>query len=206
VSPAWETVIISGLVVLLLNLLLTLRIVRWLQSFEAMRRFELARGDLPELPLGGPAPAFRARDLSGRLVRSEEFRGHETALVFVSPQCGPCRRRMPGIVSLAAAARRAAGARIVLVSDGGAGETQSWVTEIRDADKVDITIPVLIGSDKTSDLQARYNPRARTPYFCHIDSAGNVAARGGLHTPEWDAIVRRWDTAVGPARNSRRYM
>jgi hypothetical protein len=205
VSTSWEAVIISGWIVLLLNLLLTLRLGRWVHSVEAMKSFERGRADLPELPLGEAGPAFRARDLSGRMVRSEEFLGHEMALVFVSPHCGSCRDKMPGLVALAATAESTAEARIVLVSDSGTGETQSWVAEIRDDDNVDVTMPLLIGSDKTSDLMARYNPRALTPYFCHIDGAGNITARGGLHTPAWGAIVRRW-SAADPARSSRRYM
>lgn len=202
---AWEVAAIAGWAVLLLNLLLTLRLVRWLRSYQEAQRLNSVRAELPELPLGEPAPAFRARDLSGSPVRSEDFLGRETALVFVSPHCSPCRRELPGLVALAALARQAAGAEIVLVSDSGAGETQSWVIEIRDKDKVDLPIP-LLASGKTSDFQARYNPRGIIPYFCHIDTEGNVTARGGLHSPAWADVVKKWDTAVNPNRRFRSYM
>lgn len=202
---AWEVAAIAGWAVLLVNLLLTLRLVRWLGSYREAQRLDSVRAELPELPLGEPAPAFRARDLSGSPVRSEDFLGRETALVFVSPHCSPCRRDLPGLVAVEALARQAAGVEIVLVSDSGAGETQSWVTEIRDKDKVDLLIP-LLASGKNSDFQARYNPRGIVPYFCLIDTEGNVTARGGLHSPAWADVVKRWDAAVNPNRRSRSYM
>jgi len=204
-GPVWEAAAIAGWAVVLLNLLLTLRLVRWLRSFQAAQRLDDTRGDLPELPLGEPAPAFRAKDLSGRVVRSEDLFVRETALVFVSPHCGPCRREMPGLVQLETVASQRAGAQILLVSEGGSGETQSWVAQIRDDDKVDLTMPVLLASAKTSDFQARYNPRSVTPYFCHIDETGNVTGRGGLHSPAWAAIVKRWDATASPGRSLRRY-
>ena len=60
-GPVWEAAAIAGWAVVLLNLLLTLRLVRWLRSFQAAQRLDDTRGDLPELPLGEPPPAFRAK-------------------------------------------------------------------------------------------------------------------------------------------------
>lgn len=207
-NVVWEAVAIAGWAVLLLNLLLTMRLVRWLRSYQDADRLDNFRADLPELPVGEPAPAFLTRDISGRIVKSEDFPGREVAIVFVSPHCGICRREMPGLVTLAAVAGKTAGAEIILVSDGGAGEVESWLADISAEHKVDIALPVLMASARTSDFQVHYNPRALTPYFCHIDRTGVVTARGGLHTPAWAALVRRWDPAAGPDRNSqnsRRY-
>ncbi len=201
-SAVWETVAIAGLVLLVLNLLLTLRLVRWLRSFEDGRRLDDARAEIPELPIGEPAPAFRVKDLAGRAVRSQDYQGRELALIFVSSHCGICRREMPRLQALAAAARQSTGAEVVLVHGDGAGEAESWVASLRDEDKVELTTPVLLAPMRSSEVQARYNPRALTPYFCHIDASGNVTARGGLHTPAWADIARRWDTA---GSGSRRY-
>jgi thiol-disulfide isomerase/thioredoxin len=202
VSPIWETVAIAGWAVLVLNLLLTLRLVRWLRSYEAGRRADDARTEIPELPIGEPVPEFRAKDLSGRAVRSQDYQGREVALVFVSSHCGICRREMPRLQALAATARQGTGAEIVLINGDGAGEAQSWVASLRDEDKVELTTRVLVASMRTSEFQARYNPRGLTPYFCHIDASGNLTARGGLHTPAWADIARRWDAA---SSGSRRY-
>jgi thiol-disulfide isomerase/thioredoxin len=202
VSAIWETVAIAGWVLLVLNLLLTLRLVRWLRSYEDGGRLDDARAEIPELPIGEPAPAFRAKDLSGRAVRSQDYQGRELALVFVSSHCGICRQEMPRLQALAAAARQSTGAEIVLVNGDGAGEAQSWVVSLRDEDKVELKTQVLLASIRTSEFQTRYNPRGLTPYFCHIDASGNVTARGGLHTSAWADIARSWDAA---SSGSRRY-
>lgn len=202
---AWQAVAIAGWAVLLLNLLLTLRVVRWLRSVQEAQKLDNERAELPELPLGEPAPPFSARDLTGRTVSSEDYRGRETALVFLSPHCAPCRLEVPRLLSLAGVARQRAGAEILLVSDVGAEDTKAWLDKIVDEAQVELTVPVLLASRNTSQFHARYNPRAVTPYFCHIDSDGNVTARGGLHSPAWAAIARRWDAAANPARNARRF-
>jgi thiol-disulfide isomerase/thioredoxin len=205
VDAAWKAVAIAGWAVLLLNLLLTLRVVRWLRSVQEAQKLDGARAELPELPLGEPAPAFTARELSGRAVRSADYLGRETALVFVSPHCGPCRRELPGLIALAAVAKQRAGAEIVLVSDVNAAETQAWIAKLREEDQVEVTLPLLLASRNTSEFSARYNPRAVTPYFCHLDAEGTVTARGGLHSPAWAAIVRNWDGAANAGRSARRF-
>jgi thiol-disulfide isomerase/thioredoxin len=199
----WETVAIAGWAVLLLNLLLTLRVVRWLRSVQQAQKLDAERAELPELPLGEPAPDFSVRDLFGRAVRSEDYRGRETALVFVSPHCGPCRRAVPELQELAAGVKQHA--EILLVSDVGRGETEAWLAKIEAEDQIKLTLPVLLASRNTSEFAARYNPRAVSPYFCHVDPAGNVTARGGLHSPAWAAIARKWNMAADPARNARRF-
>jgi thiol-disulfide isomerase/thioredoxin len=201
----WQAIVVAGWAVLLLNLLLTLRVVRWLRSVREAQQLDNERAELPELPLGGPAPAFAVRELSGGSVKSSDYLGRETALIFVSPHCGPCRREVPGLMKLAGVAKQRTGAEILLVSDVGAGETQAWITRIEDEDQVEVTVPVLLASRNTSEFHARYNPRAVTPYFCHVDSDGNVTARGGLHSPAWAAIARRWDAAANPGRDARRF-
>jgi Redoxin len=205
VNLAWETVAIAGWAVLLVNLLVTLRLVRWLRSYRDAGRLDHLREDIAELTIGGPAPAFAARDLGGVIVKSADFADRETAFVFVSPQCGICRREMPELVKLAALARTSAAAEIVLVSGSGAGETQYWLQEIRQDDEVDVELRVLVARMRMSDFQATYNPRGLTPYFCYVDKTGIVTARGGLHTPAWASLIRKWNPAAASARNLQRY-
>ena len=107
--------------------------------------------------------------------------------------------------ALAAIASKSADAEIVLVSSSGAGETQSWLASIEQDTKVNVTLRVLAARMSTSDFQITYNPRGLTPYFCHVDKNQIVTARGGLHTPAWAGIVRKWNPAAAPARNLQRY-
>jgi peroxiredoxin len=201
----WEVAALAGWAVLLLNLALTLRLVLWLRTFQEAERLRKARTDLPELPIGEPGPPFRARDMSGRLVRSEDLAGREVALVFVAPGCGTCRRELPALMKLADRASERSGAEIILVSAAGAGETESWVAMLREDDQLELTTPLLTASERTSDFYSAYNPRLLTPYFCHLDRSGTVTARGGLGSPAWAAIARQWDEAASPGRTARRY-
>jgi peroxiredoxin len=204
-NSVWEIAALAGWAVLLLNLALTLRLARWIRSYQEAERLGVVRADVPELPVGEPAPPFRARDLSGRVVRSEELAGREVALVFVSPHCGTCRRELPGLMKLASVAKERTGAEIILVSAAGVGETESWVASLRENDKLELTTPLLQASEKTSDFLTLYNPRLLTPYFCHIDRSGNVTARGGLGSPAWAAVVQKWDATGNPGWSLRRY-
>lgn len=202
---AWEAVAIAGWAVLVLNLLVTLRLVRWLRSYQEVGRLGHLREEIAELSIGEPAPAFQARDLHGEIVRSADFPAREMAFIFVSPHCGMCRRELPELVTLAAIASKSADAEIVLVSGSGAGETRSWLASIEQDTNINVTLRVLSARISTSDFQITYNPRALTPYFCHIDKDGIVTARGGLHTPAWAGIVRKWNPAAARARDLQRY-
>lgn len=193
VETVWLVSLGALWAVVLLNLLLTLRIVMWLRSVQETQRRDAERENLPELPVGEPAPDFRVRELSGRTVRLADYAGSETVLVFVSPHCGPCRREMPDLVGLGAAGQERLGARLVLVSDSSAAETQTWVDGIRQQDKVEVDLPILVAPQQSSELQTLYNPRAVTPYFCQLDSEGKVVARGLLNRGVWSALRRRWE-------------
>jgi hypothetical protein len=205
VDVAWEAVAIAGWAVLLLNLLVTLRLVRWLRSYHDADRLDHIREEIAELAIGSPAPSFQARDLDGGIVKSADFSARDIAFVFIHPQCGMCRRELPELVTLAAIAQKRSGTEIVLVSGGGAGETQSWLASVIPDDGANATPRVLVAGSRTSDFQATYNPRGLTPYFCHVDNTGTVTARGGLHTPAWAGLIRKWNPAAAPARNLQHY-
>lgn len=57
------------------------------------------------LPLDSPAPPFELRDLDGRPVSLEQFRGQRLALIFFSPQCGYCMEMLPFMTNLPAEGR-----------------------------------------------------------------------------------------------------
>lgn len=48
--------------------------------------------------VGQPAPAFALTDLSGRTIRSQQFRGKPLYLNFFSTWCPPCKLELPEIV------------------------------------------------------------------------------------------------------------
>ncbi len=50
--------------------------------------------------LGSPAPDFTLKDLSGKNVRLEEYRGKVVLLTFWASWCSPCRIELPHFQSL----------------------------------------------------------------------------------------------------------
>jgi peroxiredoxin len=52
------------------------------------------------LRAGDRAPLFELRDLEGRTVSLEDYRGRRVLLVFTDPQCGPCDELAPDLVRL----------------------------------------------------------------------------------------------------------
>jgi thiol-disulfide isomerase/thioredoxin len=203
VGSGWAAFAIATWVVLVLNLLLTLRVLRYLRSRQRIDELDAIRQSMPELALGEPAPQFQVPDLTGRLVRLSDYAGRETAFVFVSPHCGSCASELPELARLARLARSGASAELVLVSDSGVAEASAWLTSIVDRHPDVAGLRLLVAP---ADVLARYNPRGLTPYFCHLDADGRVTARGGLRSPYWAAIVTRWQGGGNPMRSLRRYV
>jgi AhpC/TSA family len=204
VGTGWAAFAIATWLVLLLNLMLTLRLARYVRSRQRADRLDALRESLPELELGAPAPEFSGQDLTGKPVRLGDYSGRETAFVFISPHCRTCAGEVPDLARLAPLARAGSSAELVLVSDSGAAETGVWLAGIAERHPEVTGLRTIVGSG--SELLARYNPRGSTPYFCHLDADGRVSARGGLRSPYWVAIVRRWESGTNPARTLRRYV
>lgn len=192
VDPIWAIAAVAGWCVLLLDIFLSLRVVRWLLSLREHEEREKGRMALAELRLDNPAPPFRAADLAGRAVTESDYLGRETVMVFVSPHCPSCRREMRGLQAAAEMGSRRVDATVVLVSDGDAESTQRWLATMEAEDRVDVRTPVLVAPRNQSEFLVRYNPRALTPYFCRLDREGKVTARGGLHSAAWAQTVRSW--------------
>lgn len=193
--------VLSGWVGLLLNLLLTLRIVRYLRAEEELREGFRKRRHAKPLAAGSRAPDFRARTLDGDPIELSNFVGCSVVFVYVSPHCPSCQRELRGLVRLGRIARHLGEDEIVLVSDEPAEETTAWLTKIRDQDGVTVDLPVVVAPLTTSDFLAKYNSAVITPYYCHINADGTVVSSAPLGDAEWPVLRAKWERGgVGIAR------
>lgn len=179
-------------VVVLGNLILTLRILRWIRATQEARLLQ-APVKSSELVIGAPAPEFKARTLTGQAVRLDTYLGHPVAFLFVSPVCGHCRMEIPKLLKLAALAKKNADVEFILVSDWGPLRTQEWLDIIRLEDGVDVTLPVLVAPRGKSDFLDDYNPKQAIPGFCLLDAQGTVQATGPISSTEWNTFKRTWE-------------
>lgn len=188
--------VIALWIAVLINLLLTLRMLRWHRAVKYSHEQEEALEQRPELVVGQPAPDFRSRLLSGESVRLESYGGRKILLIFVSPHCSGCRKKMPLLLRLSSLARERGGIEFILVSAGSSAETHSWVREIRDEDHLEINLPILVELPRISEFLMSYNPRGFIPYFCLIDEQGIVQARDPLEEGAWPKLQQEWEGTV----------
>ncbi|GGT02178.1 hypothetical protein GCM10010156_70150 [Planobispora rosea] len=86
----------------LLNLLLTFGVVRRLREHTELLadRVPASSPEPPSLPVGRRVSAFRGATTGGEPLTHDSWPG-DTLVAFVSPDCGPCRERVPSLVETA---------------------------------------------------------------------------------------------------------
>ena len=52
------------------------------------------------LPIMGPAPTWSLKDVDGKPVSSEQFKGKVVVVDFWATWCPPCREEIPGYIAL----------------------------------------------------------------------------------------------------------
>ena len=166
-------------IVVLLNLLLTLALVRRVSSSP------LKPAD--PLPIGLDAPPFKAETPEGKLITLADFDvDKEVALVFVAPTCAPCLDKLPFLNKLYHPAG-SAGVTLVLVSDADPEATRAFIAGN------DVTVPVLIAPRRTNKFMETYKIMG-TPMYCLLDRARKVKASGFLDS-EWHELANSWTAA-----------
>lgn len=151
----------------ILNLLLTLGIIRRLRS-RPMSRPVNHPG---VLPVGAVAGNFAAWDLRDRPVSRDELSGH-TVVGFFSPGCPSCLERLPDFVAVSAAF----------------GPERSWAVVVGDAESAGEYLPSLepvarvVLQNPDGPLISAFSVSA-FPTFFVVDATGRVLA-GGLTTDD----------------------
>lgn len=190
----WNISLMLLWAVVLVNLLLTLRVVRWQRARVNEQKQAEARETFPELAVDAPAPEFRARTLTGQQVQLATYTGQSVLFIFVSPRCDSCRLKLPLLTKLRPLAKERSGVEFVLVSDSSAAETYAWVESIREEEKVEVDFPILVDPqllnllDSSTELQSHTNCNATPislPCICRHFARISTHAKSSRFRFEW---------------------
>ncbi|MBZ0317899.1 MAG: redoxin domain-containing protein [Anaerolineae bacterium] len=163
--------------VLLLNFLLTLALIRRFSSDPRTKPSEI-------LSVGVQAPEFELQDLYGSRITKSSFSGRALALVFVSPQCAPCKEHMPKLDALYPKAKRS-GIELLVVSISDAEKTQLYVKELN------FKSPVAFLPDHPKNTLPADYKLPGTPSYYLLDDRGKIQG-GGLLDYGWEQITDAW--------------
>ncbi len=183
-----QALIISSVVlwtVVLFNLLLTLALVRRLNSSSTVNSLSQAENGLKP---GELAPDFSAKTLNGEIVTLESYSGRDVAFIFVGPDCGPCREALPSYEALRPKAKQA-GVDLVLVSTGDDTQTRLLATEFQ------LQPQLLVATERSNPFMKDYQMRG-TPSFTLVNAQGRIQS-AGFPTPQsgqWKALADSWQS------------
>lgn len=162
-------------IMILLNLLLTLALIRQFNQISTLSNMEIG------LEEGSQAPDFKAETLSGETVTLADYLGKAVSFVFVSPHCSACVDKIPKLNALAAKAKQF-GKDIVLVNtDGDRDATASF------AEKYQLALPILVAPFDRNPFASLYKADA-TPSYCTLNPESYVEASGVLEA-NWETYL-----------------
>jgi peroxiredoxin len=170
--------------VVLLNLLLTLALVRRVNAHGVNTVGVSEIGP----SIGEQAPAFSAQTLEGAPVTLESYtrRGRATVLLFISAGCQPCRELLASLEDLLPGAQQT-GTDLILVSSDGREKIHALLTELQ------LDIPVLLAPRDSNPFFTDYHITG-TPSYCVIDEDGTIQSAGHPWPSfgAWKALTTTW--------------
>ena len=133
-----------------------------------------------------PAPAWTLKDVNGKAVSLDQFRGKVVVLDFWATWCPPCRAEIPGYVQLQKKYAKD-GLAVVGVSldQGGVEVVKQFIADHH------VDYQIVMGDQKIVDAYGGVNA---IPTTFIIDRQGNIRYRkvGEMPTADFEAILRRY--------------
>lgn len=157
-----------------------------------LRGFEIKYGS-SGLPIGSPAPEFALPAVGGQVSTLGELCGPglPVVLVFVHPECGPCRQLLPRLAEWHD--RLAQEVRIAVLSQGNVEENASLAQDYGFHD-------VLV--EERGEVYQAYGLRQGTPSAVVVDpdrTIASVGAAGDLAVEELIRLTLRRTASARPA-------
>lgn len=177
-----STVVIIA-VVLLLNLLLTVGVIRRLNKITK----QMGSMDGPPvegLEPGSLAPDFEATTIDGETVRLADYGRRAVSFVFSSIHCKPCVEKLAELKTLVPKARQAGIDLVMVFTDDHENEVRSYVDQHR------VEVPVIIAPFMSNSFARDYRAMG-TPFLCVLNPDGEVEY-SGLWNDDWEQLTKSW--------------
>jgi peroxiredoxin len=145
-------------------------------------------------PSGGADLAFTLKDMNGKDVRLDDFRGRPIILNFWATWCGPCRTEIPALVDLVNQYKEQRLTVLGVSVDDSPEDLRRFAAEYR------MNYPVLVGLGQDK-LQETYDAVIAVPVTWFIRPDGTVHLKHqGPATREWFETQVKAMLAPAPAR------
>ena len=181
-----ENVLVISVVVLwivvLINLALTMAIIRRLNTMNAM-----TPQPIDMLDIGTQAPAFNIETMDGQTVSDQDYANREKIMVFVAPGCEPCSEQMPKLQEAYYDAQKS-GIELMVISLDNAVATKQY------AEQLLFTAPILAASAGANPFVKEYKVSS-TPSYYLIDSKNTIKEAGPL-APAWNNLVQKMQNKI----------
>jgi peroxiredoxin len=122
---------------------------------------------------------FTVKDMHGRDVKLSDYKGKVILLNFWATWCGPCKVEIPGFVELYNGYKDKGFVVLGVSTDDSPDQLRTF------AKQMNISYPVLVGSDRTDITDDAYGPMWGIPVSFLIGKDGTICHRYmGLATKE----------------------
>ncbi len=118
-----------------------------------------------------PGPAWKLKDVDGKTVSSDQFKGKVIVVDFWATWCGPCRVEIPGYIEL----QKKYGKDGLVIIGMSCDQDKKAAQKVKDfIQKNGMNYPVVMADE---DVQAAFGGMDAIPTTFIIDRAGNIRER-----------------------------